>query len=252
MTGRLAGIWRHPIKAIGREALDRVDVGPEQTLPGDRRWAVLRAGAEGRRAPDEGTWAPCGNFVRAAGNPALMAITARSEADDSLVLRHPDLPELTFDPGREGDRAVAWISRLCAPPAPAPGRLVAAGSAGMTDSPWPSISLVNLASLRALSQRLGRPLEPERFRANLAVDGLGPWEEFEWIGRRLRVGTAVFEVRERITRCRATEANPATGRRDAATLDALEQGWNHADFGVYMAAVEGGSLATGDTVEALP
>ena len=69
-----------------------------------------------------------------------------------------------------------------------------------------------------MSQKVGQDLSPHRFRANIWVDDLGPWEEFEWLGKTLRIGGAVFEGVERIQRCKATMTNPTTGRRDADTL----------------------------------
>jgi hypothetical protein len=51
---------------------------------------------------------------------------------------------------------------------------------------------------------------------------------------------------EPIGRCRATEANPDTGRRDANTLAALEDGWGHTQFGVYAMVRKGGRVAVGD------
>jgi GTP-binding protein len=51
---------------------------------------------------------------------------------------------------------------------------------------------------------------------------------------------------EPIGRCRATEANPDTGRRDANTLAALEDGWGHTRFGVYAMVRKGGRVAVGD------
>jgi hypothetical protein len=51
---------------------------------------------------------------------------------------------------------------------------------------------------------------------------------------------------EPIGRCRATEANPSTGRRDAPTLAALEDGWGHTRFGVYAMVRKGGLVAVGD------
>jgi uncharacterized protein YcbX len=53
-------------------------------------------------------------------------------------------------------------------------------------------------------------------------------------------------VVEPIGRCRATEANPETGRRDAPTLAALEDGWGHTRFGVYAMVRKGGLVAVGD------
>ena len=36
----VAALYRHPIKAIGREEVDEVDLIAGQTMPGDRLWAV--------------------------------------------------------------------------------------------------------------------------------------------------------------------------------------------------------------------
>src|SRR5690606_19339878 len=99
--------------------------------------------------------------------------------------------------------------------------LVRVPGRGMTDTAFPSISLVNAASNAALSAAVGQDLDPERWRANLLVEGPEPWAEFGWIGRSLALGEARLEVRQRITRCNATRANPATGRIDADTLGAL-------------------------------
>ena len=53
---------------------------------------------------------------------------------------------------------------------------------------------------------------------------------------------------ERITRCRATEASPETGQRDAEPVRALHGGWGHRDFGVYARVTKGGMIATGNEV----
>ena len=108
---------------------------------------------------------------------------------------------------------------------------------------------MNESSHRAVSQKLGRPLETERWRGNIWFDGMAPWEEFDWIGKKVRVGGTLLAVHERIERCMHTTANPQTGARDADTLGALEQGWDHRDFGVYAEVIEGGPIAVGDKVE---
>jgi uncharacterized protein YcbX len=105
--------------------------------------------------------------------------------------------------------------------------------------------VLNLASNRALGQRLGRELSIHRWRGNIWLDGLAPWQEFELIGREIALGGAVLRVECRITRCRATMANPATGHFDADTLGALD-GLGHQDFGVYARVVQGGRVAPGD------
>lgn len=243
MTGQVAMICRHPIKAHGREELASVLLEAGACLPDDRRWAVAHEAA--KLTPG---WNPCANFHRGAKAPALMAITAQL-VGDAVTLRHPDLRDLTFRPDNPDDLPafLEWIAPLSPPDRTKPTHIVSA-DVGMTDSPFPSISILSNASLRALSNRMGTELSPHRFRGNLWLEGFAPFEEFNWIGRRLQIGQAVLEIRERITRCRATMTNPASGRIDANTLDALASGFGHKDFGVYAVATKGGSVSLHDTV----
>ena len=242
MTGRVHSLWRHPIKAHGREQIETATVIPGQALPGDRIWAVLHEAA----AFDGSGWARCSNFTRAAGSPQLMAITARTDGAD-LVLSHPARPDLRFDPALDQDAFLDWVLPLMPEDRARPVGLVQVPGIAMTDSPWPSITLCNLSSHRAVEQKLGRPLSLHRWRGNIWLDNLPVWEEFDWIDRDLRIGTAVLRVRERTTRCRATSVNPDTGLRDADTLGTLAT-WGHQDFSVKAEVIVGGTINPGDEV----
>lgn len=249
MTVRVAAIWRHPIKAHGRERLSEVTLEAGRTLPGDRAWAVLHEAGTAR----PGEWAPCANFTRGAGTPALMAIEARTLGDRRLALTHPDRPDLAFDPATDEAAFLAWVMPLMPKGRASPVALIpAAERQGMTDKPHPWVSLFGLGSHRAVAARLGRDdLSTMRWRANLILDGLAPWEEFGWVGREVRIGEATLAVRERIGRCLATAANPATGRRDADTLGILEAMHGTREFAVYAEVTRSGRVAEGDPVEAL-
>ena len=96
---------------------------------------------------------------------------------------------------------------------------------------------------------MGQPLSIHRWRGNLWVDGFAPWVEFSWIGRQLQVGETRLEVRERVGRCKATCANPATGEIDTDTLRALREVVGEQDFGVFGVVVNGGAITPGDKVE---
>lgn len=241
----VARLYRHPIKGIGAEELDQTDVHAGQTLPLDRVWAVAHEAAK----LGEG-WVSCSNFIRGAKSGALMAVTAKCEGN-LITLRHPDLEPLTLDPDTDGAVLVNWVQPICNPDRAAPARLVRAAAQGLTDSPFPSISILNYASLRALEDVAGRMLNPRRFRGNIWFDGDGPWQEFEWIGNDLLIGGVQFEVRERITRCTATQIDPETGKPDAQTLALLQNGWGYQDFGIYAVARTSGTVAVGDPVEVI-
>jgi uncharacterized protein YcbX len=116
----------------------------------------------------------------------------------------------------------------------------------MTDSDFPSVAILNTASLADLSAQMGMDLSPDRWRGNLWLDGAAPWAEFDWIGQSIRIGGAVLQIKERITRCSATRVDPKTGLTNADTLGALEANFGHQDFGVYAVVTQSGPIAVGD------
>ncbi|SFD70391.1 MOSC domain-containing protein [Roseivivax sediminis] len=246
MTQRLAEIWRHPIKGLGRERLESVAVTPEAPLPGDRAWALLHENA----AADTDAWQPRRNFLVVASGPRLAQIAATAHTDGTITVTHPDRPDLTFVPATEGARLIDWVRPLWPEARPAPHRLVPAPPQGMADNGAALVSILSRASLAALSDAIGQPLDIRRFRGNLVLDGGSPWEEFDLVGREITLGGLRLKVTERIERCRATEANPETGERDADTLRILQDRWGHRDFGVYATILDGGTLAPGAEVAA--
>lgn len=253
MTVRLASIQRHPIKAHGREALERVTLAAGRPMPWDRYWAV--AHERSKFDPAAPSWVGCVNFMIGSKIPALMAINAALDgAEGRVTLTHPARPEITIDPEDPADQArfLDWVAPLGPQDGPQAAALVALPGRGLTDTDYPSISILNLASNADLSRRMGAELSPLRWRGNLWLDGLPAWEETGWIGRELTIGTARLRVEEPITRCKATTTNPATGERDADTLAALREGFGHQLFGLYARVVEGGEIAVGNTVELLP
>ena len=248
MTGVVAAIWRHPIKGHGRESLAEVMLAPGQGVPWDRHWAVAHEAA--KLVPG---WNACHNFARGAKAPALMAVESSLDtATATVTLRHPERGELTFRPDDPADlpRFLDWVRPLNPPDRAQPARIVSADRT-LTDSEFPSISLFSLASVRDLEARMGVSLHPHRWRGNLWIGGVGAFEEFDWVGRRLRIHKVELEVVEKITRCKATSANPATGVIDADTLGGLKAQYGHQEFGVYTRVVSGGEIRVEDEVEVL-
>lgn len=247
----LAHICRHPVKSIGYEETKGAVLTEGRPLPFDRIWAVAHEAA-GLGAELTG-WAPKRSFLRGAGSADLMAIACHSHDDGRLSLTHPRAGQITLDPATEGTALIDWLRPLWPANRPAPSHICARPGPvdtrdALADTPAPHIAVLNLASLRDLSQRIGQDLSIHRWRGNLWLDGLAPWGEFDLIGQSLHIGSARLRIVERITRCKATTANPVTGVWDADTLGALQAGYGHADFGVYAVVETGGAVSVGDIV----
>ena len=177
-----------------------------------------------------------------------MAISSvLDESSGVVTLHHPERGDISFDPDSAADlpRFLDWVRPLNPAERAEPVSIVTAGR-GMTDSDFPSVAILNTATLADLSARMGVDLSPDRWRGNLWLNGAAPWVEFDWIGQSIRIGGAVLQIKERITRCNATKVDPATGIPDADTLGALEAEFGHQDFGVYAVVTQGGPIAVGD------
>lgn len=250
MIGTVAALVRHPVKSIGFEEIAEAVLEPGGTMPHDRRWAVAHVAA--RLDASAGGWGPKHNFLRGWAEPRLMAIAATFDADTgTLRLTHPDLEPVTLRPDDPTGAAdlIGWVVRLWPDVRPDPGAVVTAQGRGMTDQQTPYVSILSRASNADLSRRMGQDLSIHRWRGNIWIDGPEPWAEREWIGRDIRIGGAQLTVESHIGRCKATAANPMTGRADADTLGALDAAIGHQDFGVFARVISGGRVALGDRAE---
>lgn len=249
---QIAALYRHPIKSHGREAISNVTLTEGGTMPWDRVWAVTHEATKfDSEAPE---WVSCRNFVIGSRTPAVAGIWAQLDEDRAQIkLTHQDLSPLTICPDSAADiaRFLDWVAPLCAETRDAPKSIIRVEGRGMTDRPYPSVSIMNSASHDAVAGAMGTPLTCERWRGNIWLENVAAWAEFGWIGRDIRIGTAVLRVREPIKRCSVTNTNPVTGRRDTETLDVLNTHFGHQDFGVYAEVITTGDIALGDTAEVL-
>ena len=247
---RVTDIFRHPLKSHGREALQQVSLSKGNTMPWDRCWAVAHEAS----SADGSTWVPCANFSRGSKAPKLMAVNVKlNETTQTLTLSHPERKDFTFQPDdiRQLSGFLAWIKPLMPTDRAQSARIIRLQDRGFTDTDFASISINSHASLRALSEKIGLQLSPLRWRGNIWLDDLEPWAEHSWVGQQFRIGSVLFEGVEPVVRCLATTANPQTGEQDADTLGALNDGWNHQNFGLYARVIESGKISIEDTLELL-
>lgn len=252
MAARIEKIFRYPVKSLPGQPLPEVRLSPGAGLPFDRRFALAHAASQAD--PSGGAWAPKGQFYNLSQEEKLAQLGLLfDEAEGLLTLTRNGKPVARGKPAELIGRALLdqfFAAFLASSPRGLPRLIAAQAAVTFTDAEEPMISLINLASVADLERVVRQPVDPRRFRANIWIAGLEPWEETQWPGRRLRLGEALVEVVEPIERCAATNVNPDTGVRDLNLPRALQGGFGHLCQGVYARVLEGGRLAEGDALEA--
>jgi uncharacterized protein YcbX len=246
---RVAALYRYPVKGLTQEALEAVDLTPERGFPDDRRFAV----ALGTTAYDqtEPVWMPKSAFFQLARHERLALLESRYDSpSETLTLSRSGKPVARGKATDPAGRAVIgeFLSAFLAGEGQGRPRLVEGPEIGLADCGESLVSIIGEASIADLARVAGKPVERLRFRANIYVGGTRPWEEFGWMDREIRIGSARLKVIDRIGRCAATNVDPATAERDMNLPQALQRAFGHTDMGVYAKVIEGGRIATGDAL----
>lgn len=230
-------VWRYPLKSAQGEPLRRATV-TRLGLEWDRRLAIV----------DLGTGRP----LTGRREPKLLMLSA-IVSDGRVLIRDPDGQALASDADLS-----AWLGRrvrLARPPLDRPPEYdfpvdfedesgawdVWTGPTGVWhDSTRTQVSILSVASLRDWPVR--------RFRPNVVVEGV---DENALVGRRLAIGSAVFDVTKRIDRCvMVTRPQPGGIEHDLSVLrTVMRESEGFLGVGAVVAAV--GEFDVGDDVRDL-
>lgn len=259
MTGHLVSISRFAVKGLPGERVSSASLKEGHGVTNDRRYAFALADTD--FDPLHPRPLPKIKFLTQMRFARLARLTARyDDATTTLAIGNPGgtiaAGRLESAAGRAAvERA---INAFMEGDLPKPVRLVQGDGHRFTDvsvvSPemMEAVSLINLATVRDLEQRIGRPVDARRFRGNLLVDGIEPWAELDWVGREMTIGDVRFRGALRTRRCAATEVNPDTAERDISLPAELMRNYRHADLGIYLHVRTDGVLNPGDPVRLTP
>jgi uncharacterized protein YcbX len=256
MAAAIAAIYRYPVKGLSAEPIERIGLDIGQCLPHDRRFAIALGATE--FDPTQPQWLSKNHFIMLMRDEALAKLQTSFDTETGLLTvsrnGQTSLCESLTTPA--GARRIADYYRdFLGDPAKGELRVVEAPGHAFADArPKPNastdkyVSLINLASIRDFETRIGATVEPIRFRANVYFDGLPAWNEQGWMEREITVGGARLRVVSPITRCAATEVNPATAERDISVVAELMRHFGHNIMGIYAEVIAAGEIAVGDTV----
>ena len=244
----IESIYRYPVKGLGPERLERVELTAGRTIACDRAYAIEN-GPSGFD-PASPAYLPKNRFLMLMRNERLAELrTAFDEATHTLVItaerREAARGDLRTPQGRAAIET--FFAEFCADELRGPPKVLSAPDHSFSDVSRKVLSIINLASVAAIETAVGVPVHPLRFRANLYVEGWSAWRELDLLGREVGIGDkARLKIVKRIQRCAATEVDPDTGIRDLAIPAALARTFGHCDCGIYGEVVAGGPIAIGD------
>lgn len=230
MPFRVTSLRRYPVKSMGGESVDMVDLDG-RGIVGDRWHAVVDE--DGRLASGKSS----GRFRRRDAVFDYRAVTDASGAVRVL--------------GNGGSWTVgeAALDEHLSGAMGAPVRV-----APETDQPHQdagSVSLIGTATLAWCAQHLGVDADPRRLRVNVVFESDEPFVEDAWAGQPVRIGRAVLTVARSITRCRMIDIAQDGASPEHRWLKPLTERHN-STAAVYADVAVQGRVTVGDAVWAPP
>lgn len=248
-------LYRFPVKGLSPEPLLAVSVQSGRGFPRDRELAITNGSWQYEVA--QYVPRPKTDFLMLMQHESLAKLrTSVSDDGERLTIKAPDgrIMDVSLSDSADLQEVSAFLSAFLGDRIKGQPSVVKAVGHRFTDvavvSPMlmQAVSVINLASVRDLGERMGRVLDPMRFRANIYYDGGQPWEELAWIGQELQIGEVPVRAVLRTRRCAATNVDPVTGARDLGIPQALIKNFRHGDMGVYVELLGSGTLRPGDVV----
>jgi uncharacterized protein len=243
MRGRIASLHRHPVKGLTPERLAAAQLTEGEHFPRDREYA-LEVGPSGFD-PEKPAHISKQRFTVLARFPSLARLKTRLD-DETGVFHVGDAygfgveTDLVTPAGRGA--LERFLQTFLGQEASGPLKVLEGpGKHRFTDHPLGYVSVINLASVRAIEQAIGQPVNPLRFRANVYVEGWPAWAEDEWeVGLKIDLGEAKLAMFKPIVRCLATHVNLESGERDIDMVGQLREHFGRDTVGNYFSVARSG------------
>jgi uncharacterized protein YcbX len=289
IVGKLAEIWRYPVKSMGGETLSVATIDAVGML-GDRAWTMVDAVS--------------GDICGAKTIPGLLNLQAQYLTEPADIRVHgADVPavEVRFPDSRAavdaqsaGEQISEYVGKpLRLHPLEPSDNLehyrasksldeeemarifnIQPGEAGPDLSSFEDeilavlaeyscppgtyydvfpLHLLTSASLAHMQQLADVDFDRRRFRPSLYIETSQDQQglaEFEWVGQQLRIGETLLQVASRTIRCSMpARAQEQYGLAQAPAVSKALYQATNRHLGVNVSVIEGGSVRAGDEVE---
>ncbi len=244
----IAEIWRFPVKGLAGQPLDAAQLAPGQAIEGDRAFAIRHGDTVFDRVNP--VHLSKTKFLALMTHAELAALEVSFSGEGDVMTVSKDGELLFHGSLRDADdahRLEVMMATYMGDRAKGAPRLEAAEGHMFSDVPEKVLSVVNLASVKALSDHVGQDLDPLRFRANVYLEGLPAWAERDWErGQVFRAGEVTLKLMKPIVRCNATNVNLQTAEVDQNLPKVLQKEFGANLMGIYCTVESAGTIKQGD------
>ena len=251
----LKKIFIYPIKGLSGENIDQILLEKNQVLPGDREYAFARSHV----SFDESNpvYLRKTNFLALVKEDKLAKLNTKFISKSKRLIIKVDkkivLDEMLVNETNINKVEVFFQKFLNLGDNNKP-KLVKGRKNENTknlrhsfsDLPEKAISIINLNTIVDFEKKIGKKIAASRFRANLLIDDIEPWKEFDWVGMNFKIGKSVLVVFWRTQRCAATNVNPENAIRDINIPNEIKSYFGHLDLGVYAKVKKTGIITVND------
>jgi uncharacterized protein len=228
LVGKIKEIRRFPVKSFLGESLSSVSIN-DRGLMGDRLWAIKNINGK------VGSGKTTRRFQQIDG---LFKFRARYEGNTPIITM-PDGKDYRGDDNAVNERLTEWLGV----------QVSLTREEAISHFDEGPISIITTSELRRLSEELGEPVDPRRFRANLLIDTESTgYHEDDLVNRIINLGpTVVLRVVEPLERCVMVNNKQEELIQDNRVLRNLVK--NHsAVFGVWAKVECNGNVDVGDEI----
>ena len=252
---KIKNIVRYPIKGLSGENLENITLEKNQVLPGDREFAFSRSHVTYDR--NNPVYLRKTNFLALVKEEKLAKLETKFDTktrkltinlDNKVVINEILLKEENIKKVETFFQNYLNLG-IDNKPKLVQGIKIQNNNNlthSFSDIPDKAVSIINLNTINELEKNIGKNINPSRFRANFLIDQGNPWEEFNWIGKKVSVGECVLEVFKRTQRCAATNVNPENAVRDINIPNEINTHYGHFDLGVYARVIKTGLVSISD------
>ena len=241
----LQSIWRFPVKGLKGQTLSCCNLAVNASLPGDREYAITTGSPITHEKLDAG-WMNKRHFIQLCATSGVVGWQLLpDEAHEHLILLHHGT-EIMRAPANAATPLMEALYQHQPEIFSGQPRLCRMSGDAYTDTPAPWISLGGSASLADFGKVTSTPPDNRRFRLNLIIETETPFEELDWAGRIMTIGSVILEIIEPVGRCAAINVDPDTAKSNTNLLGMMRNHYNHSNLGMFARITTAGKICCGD------